>query len=88
MSRFLSKSSLDKSVFTLQSSPGQLQMYLFLDTLYARKRTKGRHFNQPGEAMSRVTASAMFFQGHDNFRGNRYLKVDSSVTVLGSSHMP
>ena len=38
-------------------------MELFLDTLYARKQTKGFHFNQSGEAMSRVTPSAMFFQG-------------------------
>ena len=34
--------------------PAQSQLDLFLDTLNARKQTKGRHFNQSGEAMSRV----------------------------------
>ena len=48
-------------------------MDLFLDTLYARKQTKGCHFNQSGEAKSRVTASAMFFQG-TYFRVNGYSK--------------
>ena len=41
-------------------------MDLFSDTLYARKETKGRHFNQVGEAMSRVTASVMFFLGRED----------------------
>ena len=39
-----------------------------LDTIYApkKKKTKGRHLNQSGEAMSRVTVSSIFFQGHDD----------------------
>lgn len=47
--------------------------------LYARKETKGRHFNQSGEVMSPETVSAvLFFQGDDsrldNFRGNGHSK--------------
>ena len=38
-----------------------MDLYVFVDTLYVRKQTKGHHFNQSGEAMSRVTASVMFF---------------------------
>ena len=40
-------------------------MDLFLDTLCARNKQRAANFNQPEEAMSRVTASVMFFQGHE-----------------------
>ena len=56
---------LDKSVSLsiCGLAPAQSQMDLFLDTLYERKQTKGRHFNQSGEAMSRVTTFVMFCSG-------------------------
>ena len=47
-------------------APAQSQMDLFLDTLCAGNKQRAANFNQSEEAMSRVTASAMFFQGHDN----------------------
>ena len=56
----------DASLSICGLASAQSQMDLLLDTLYARKQTKGRHLNQSGEAMSRVTASAMFFQGPDD----------------------
>ena len=74
------KSKLDKSVslpiFGL--APRQSQMDLSLDTLHGGKQTKAGHFSQSGEAMSRVTASAMFFSGDmtTSFRGNGYSEID------------
>ena len=38
--------------------PEQSQIGLFLETLSARKQTKGGHINQSGEAMSRATSSS------------------------------
>ena len=59
------QSELDKSVdFSLCGcAPGQSQMDLCLDTLCARNKQRADNFNQSEEAMSRVTASAMFFSG-------------------------
>ena len=84
----VTKSELDKSVsLTLCGLPlAQSQMDLFLDTLCA-KTTKGHHLNQSGEAMSRVTASVMFFFTGTLqliFAGTGVLKIDSFLTVLGS----
>ena len=64
----LIKSELDKSVdlSLCGLAPAQSQMGLSLDTLCARNKQRAAKFNQSEEAMSRVTASAMFFQGHDN----------------------
>ena len=58
-------------------------MDLFLDTLCARNKQRAANFNQSGEAMSRVTASAMFFQEQLIFEGTGILEIDSFVTVLG-----
>ena len=65
------KSELDKSVdlSLCGLAPAQSQMDLFLDTLCARNKQGAANFNQSEKAMSRVTASAMFF-----FRGNGYSK--------------
>ena len=51
----LIKSELDKSVdlSICGLAPAESQMDLFLNTLYSRNQTKGRHFNQSGEATSR-----------------------------------
>ena len=54
------KSELDKIV---DLAPAQSQMDLFLDILCARNKQRATNFNQLEEAMSRVTASAIFFQG-------------------------
>ena len=51
--------SVDLSLCGL--APAQSQMDLFLDTLCAREKQRAVKFNQSEEAMSRVTASAMFF---------------------------
>ena len=65
------ESELHESVYQLAQS----QIDLFLDTLYARKQTKSRHFNQSGEAMSGVTGSGIFFRDTTTyFRGNEYFK--------------
>ena len=50
--------SVDLSLCGL--APAQSQMDLFLDT------QRAANFNQSEEAMSRVTASVLFFQGHNN----------------------
>ena len=64
-------------------------MDLFLDTLSARNKHRAANFNQSEAAMSRVTASVLFFQGHDNcFSWEReILKIVSFVIVLGSAPM-
>ena len=51
-------------------------MNIFLDTLYARNKQRAANFNQSEEAMSRVSASAMFFfrDMTTDFRGNGYSK--------------
>ena len=61
-------SELDKSVdlSLCDLSPAQSQMDLFLDTFCARNKQMAANFNESEEAMSHVTASAMFFQGRDN----------------------
>ena len=63
------KSELDKSVDLSLSglAPAQSQEELFFDTLCARNKQWAANFNKSEEAISRVTASAMFFQGHDNW---------------------
>ena len=62
------KGELDKSVdlSLCGLAPAQSQMDLFLDTLYARNKQRAANFKELEEAMSRVTASVIFFQGHDN----------------------
>ena len=62
------KSELDKTVdlSLCGLAPEKSQVNLFLDTLCARKKQRAANFNQSEKAMSRVTASAMFFWGHDN----------------------
>ena len=62
------RGELDKSVDLLLCAlvPAQSQMDLLLDTLCARNKQRAANFSQSEEAMSRVTASSMFFQGHDN----------------------
>ena len=79
-------------------APAQSPMDLFLDTPCARNKQRADNFNQSGEAMSRVTASAMFFQGHD-FRGNGCSKnkqlicdcagqpTHAITTLLSNSHL-
>ena len=59
----VTKSGLDKSVglSLCGLAPAQSQMDLFLDTLCARNKQRADNFNQSEEAMSRLTASAMFF---------------------------
>ena len=78
------KSELDKNVdlSLCGLAPTQSQMHLFLDTLCARNKQRSAYFNQSEEAMSRVTASVMFFSG------TGILKKDLFVTVLGSPPMP
>ena len=51
-------------------APAQLQMDLFVDILCVRNKQRVANCNQSEESMSRLTASAMFLQVHDNyFRG-------------------
>ena len=47
-------------------APPQSQMDSFFDKLCAQNKQRAANFNRSEEDMSRVTASAMFFQGQDN----------------------
>ena len=66
----VTKSELDESVdpSLCGLAPTQSQMDLFLDTLCARNKQRAANFNQSEEAMSRVTASAVFFSGASQLR--------------------
>ena len=61
----VSKSELDKSVdlSLCGLATAQSEMDLFLEKLCARNKQRAANFNQSEEAMSRVTASVMFFSG-------------------------
>ena len=63
--KYHNKSQLNKSVDLMLCglAPAQSQMDLFLDTLCARNKQRAVNSNQSEEAISYMTASAMFFSG-------------------------